>query len=221
MKRKTGLACIIVDDHQLVAKLLSSHMSDMKIFTTIEIANTGKELMLLLGSAKFDLVLLDILLPDANGLDLAKTILEQYPEIKIVFLTALSEYKVVQDGLALGAHGFINKAAQIQEIREAITTILDGEKYICKKSLNAFVDISSKSMEYTKFIKESDLLSEREMQVLLLLLDEFDVSEISEKLFISHRAVETHKKKIMEKLGAKSIVGLIKIIYEKNLLKFD
>ncbi len=162
-----------------------------------------------------DVLLLDINLPDINGIDLSKQLLKSYPELKIIALTNFEDITFVKRMLKNGVHGYLLKNTDKLELISAIKTVLSGELYLQK-------DIHSKLLKQS--IKSKNCnglkpnLTRREKDVLIAIYEELTTQQISEKLFISVKTVETHRMNLMSKLGAKNSVGIIKIAIEKQLL---
>ncbi len=168
-----------------------------------------------LESDKPDVLLLDINLPDINGIDLCKQLVKKYPDLKIIALTNFDDISFTKRMLKNGAHGYLLKNTDKLEILEALKKVLSGELYIQK-------DIQKKLLNQTSNRKVGNglkpNLTRREQDVLVAISEELTTQQISEKLFISPKTVETHRMNIMSKLGAKNSVGIIKIAIEKELL---
>jgi len=184
----------------------------------IEVVGTYKdanETLKNLDKDKPDVLLLDINLPDINGIDLCKQLVKKYPNLKIIALTNFDDISFTKRMLKNGAHGYLLKNTDKLEILEALKIVLSGELYIQK-------DIQRKLLnQTTKKIVDNGLqpnLTRREKDVLVAISEELTTQQISEKLFISPKTVETHRMNIMSKLGAKNSVGIIKIAIEKELL---
>jgi DNA-binding NarL/FixJ family response regulator len=164
---------------------------------------------------KPDVLLLDINLPDINGIDLCKQLVKKHTELKIIALTNFDDISFTKRMLKNGAHGYLLKNTDKIEILEAIKTVLSGELYLQK-------DIRKKLLNQTSNKTNNNglkpNLTRREQDVLQAISEELTTQEISEKLFISPKTVETHRMNLMSKLGAKNSVGIIKIAIEKELL---
>lgn len=162
-----------------------------------------------------DVLLLDINLPDINGIDLCKQLLNKYSDLKIIALTSFDDITFVKRILSNGAQGYLLKNTDKLELIEALKTVLSGEHYlqkdIQKKLLNQTIGKKSPNKLFTK-------LTRREKEVLQAISEELTTQEISEKLFISPKTVETHRMNLMSKLGAKNSVGIIKNAIERGLL---
>ncbi len=205
----------ITDDHEMVLKGIETMLSDTQKITVVGTYANANETIKNIGKDNPDVLLLDINLPDFNGIDLCKQLTKTYPNLKIIALTNFDETSFVKRMLINGAHGYLLKNTNKTELIDAIKKVAKGEQYlqldIQKKLL--FQSIG-KSANTTLVIK----LTRREKEVLQAISEELTTKEISEKLFISPKTVETHRMNLMNKLGAKNSIGLIKIAIEKQLL---
>jgi DNA-binding NarL/FixJ family response regulator len=219
--RLKNISVLIADDHRVVTNMLKLHFDHLYTFKDVQVANSKAEMLEMISSKKYDILLLDILLPDGNGIEIAENLAITHPYIKIIFFTSLCSKKILHDGFRVGGQGFIIKTAFFEELIQAINIVLDGQKYYCRDCVTALVDEDIQSNEYMDYIDHSAELTEREKEVLKLLMDEYHVPEIADKLCLSPRTVETHKKNIMAKFHQKTLVGLIKLVYTKNLIQLD
>jgi DNA-binding NarL/FixJ family response regulator len=209
---------LIVDDHKLVTKLISNHFDRQEVQHTIRIANGFEDAIGSALSNNIDIALLDVMLPDGDGIELAKRLIEINSSMKIIFLTALNSKKIILDAVKLGAVGFLSKTSHLKEINEAIEFVKKGEKYFCQDSLKILVGNSVDGDVRNDHISDSDKLTDREKEILRLVVDEYTIAEIAEHLSLSRRTVETHKRNLMAKLGAKSTISLVKMVYENKIL---
>ncbi len=205
----------ITDDHEMVLKGIETMLSDTAKIKVVGTYKDASETMAKLENDQPDVLLLDINLPDINGIDLCKKLVKTHPNLKIIALTNFDEGSFVKRIINNGAHGYLLKNTDKTELIEAIKTVLSGEQYlqkdIQKKLLNQAI---GKAPSNSLNIK----LTRREKEVLQAISEELTTQEISEKLFISPKTVETHRMNLMSKLGAKNSVGMIKIAIEKQLL---
>lgn len=205
----------ITDDHKMVLEGIVAMLSNMPEINIVGTYANASETLELIGKDTPDVLLLDINLPDINGIDLSKQLLKKYPYLKIIALTNFEDISFVKRMLKNGIHGYLLKNTDKLELLTAITTALSGELFLQK-------DIHKRLLNQTSN-KTSDNglkpnLTRREHDVLVAISEELTTQEISEKLFISPKTVETHRMNIMSKLGAKNSVGIIKIAIEKELL---
>ncbi len=205
----------ITDDHVMVLKGIETMMNTTSEVSVIATYANAQETIDGLKNAHPDVLLLDINLPDINGIDLSKQLLKAYPELKIIALTNFEDISFVKRMLKNGVHGYLLKNTDKIQLVEALKAVLSGDLYI-QKSINdkLLSQLSSKPTNNGLNIK----LTRREQDVLVGISEELTTQQISEKLFISPKTVETHRMNIMSKLGAKNSVGIIKIAMEKQLL---
>ncbi|WP_291867350.1 response regulator transcription factor [Maribacter sp.] len=163
-----------------------------------------------------DVLLLDVNLPDINGIDLSKILLKKYPDLKIIALTSFEDISFVKRILKNGVSGYLLKNTDKIELLKAIKAVLSGELFLQNDIQKRLLNQSASKKTNENGLKPN--LTRREKDVLIAISKELTTLQISEKLFISPKTVETHRMNIMSKLGAKNSVGIIKIAIEKQLL---
>jgi len=205
----------ITDDHQMVLKGIESMLENT---AEIEIAGTyenAEETLKSLSSNLPDVLLLDINLPDINGIDLSKQLLKKFPKLKIIALTNFEDISFVKRMLKNGVHGYLLKNTDKIELMDALKTVLSGDIYLQKDIRKRLLHQKKEQQTNNGLLPK---LTRREQDVLIAISEELTTQQISEKLFISPKTVETHRMNIMSKLGAKNSVGIVKIAIEKELL---
>ena len=199
----------------MVLKGLETMLADTEEIVIVATYPDAASTLKGLPKAKPDVLLLDINLPDINGIDLSKTLLKKFPELKIIALTNYEDIAFVKRMLKGGVHGYLLKNTDKIELIEALKTVLSGELYLQKNIQKKLVGQDLEAKSTSGLITN---LTRREHEVLVAISEELTTQEISEKLFISPKTVETHRMNIMSKLGAKNSVGMIKIAIENELL---
>jgi DNA-binding NarL/FixJ family response regulator len=212
---------ILVDDHQLVRdgiKALLSGTSDIEI---IGEASDGKELFQQLATLKPDLLIMDISLPDISGIEITKKICQDYPGIKVMMLSMYNSEDFILNSIKAGAKGYLPKNTSRNELLEAIYAIQSGEDFysesVSKTMLKSYIRKATGDEEPAE--KSNEILTTREIEVLKLYAEGHINKEISEKLDISIRTVETHKNHIMRKLGLKSTVEMVKFAIRNKIVE--
>ena len=162
-------------------------------------------------------MLLDIKLPGLSGIQLAKIIRKEYPKIKIIFLSSNTDEESLNEAVKAGGSGYLSKDVSEEEFLFALKKIKSGENYFSKGIQQSVFN------NYTNNIKpdvndRNEILSKREVDVIKLFAEGFSYNEIAERLFISKRTVETHKKNILLKLELKSTVDLVKYAILNGLI---
>ena len=209
---------LIADDHQLVIDGIELMLSTEKDLVCVATARTGHEVLSQVKETAVDLVILDINMPELNGVETCRLLQRDHPGIKILALSMLREASLIKLMLKHGAHGYVLKSAGKEEVLQAIHKIFAGERYYSGEV--AEVIMASLSGEPPKEKKQSPFpqLSRREKQVLRLIMDEFTTAEIGEQLNISFGTVETHRRNLLIKLGARNTAGLVRTTLEYGLL---
>lgn len=205
----------ITDDHPMVLQGITSMLKMTKEVQISGLYGSAEETLISIKNNIPDILLLDINLPEINGIDLCKQLKKDYTSLKIIAISNYDEVSFVKRMLQNGADGYLLKNTDKLELLEAFKAVLSNEKYlqrdIQKKLLNQSI---GKKTTNSLLVK----LTRREKEVLQAISEELTTQEISEKLFISPKTVETHRMNIMSKLGAKNSVGIIKTAIENNLL---
>lgn len=206
-----SIKLLIVDDHRIVLDGLKSLFDQDPRFEIVGAASSAEEALRLLQFRVPDILLTDYRLPGLTGLELAMVVKEKYPIVKRVILSMHDEGLLVKQILKEGVDGYLLKSIQQTELKMALHQIMDGFPYVSPEITRmVLADMNSEQPE--------ELLSERERQILNLIAKEFSNKQIAEKLFISERTVETHRKNIFRKTNTTSLVGLIKYAFANNLI---
>ncbi|MBX2827685.1 MAG: response regulator transcription factor [Flavobacteriaceae bacterium] len=210
----------IVDDHKMVIEgleLLLRNEANIEIAGT---ALTGEEAIQKIPSAQVDVVLLDINMPGLNGIDTCKQLLKDNPELKVIAISMHKESSLIRMMLSSGAKGYVLKNAGQEEVVEAITKVNAGKNYL-DQAVNEIVLNSVMKQPDKHYTNNFPTLSRREKDVLTCILDELTTQEIADKLNISFGTVETHRRNMLIKTGARNTAGLVRIAMEYELLKSD
>jgi DNA-binding NarL/FixJ family response regulator len=206
---------LIVDDHKVLAEGLAELLKKTKKYTIAGILTKGLEVLPFLEINLPDLIILDLELPDADGIILAKEILTKYAGLKIMILTMHKEPEYFEQLFNAGIMGFLNKNADKTEIFEALESIQNGSPYYGREIINEYINYQKRPAAD----KNEELrITEREKDVLRLILAGNTTLEICEKLFVSKNTVDSHRKNMLSKLGVKNTAELVKLAIEKKLV---
>lgn len=209
----------IVDDHEIVRDGIKILLEDEPGFDIISEAQTGKEAIKLCESngQDIDLIIMDITMPEMDGIEATKIIKEKFSDIKVLALTMLSEDQHIRKMIKAGASGYILKSSGKQELIKAIKTIMDGQHYFSNDATQAILQ-KLVSPEVNRVKEEDDVhITERELEVLELIVNEYTNQEIADKLFVSVRTVDAHRRNLLQKTGAKNTAGLVKYALKNDL----
>lgn len=208
------LKIAIADDHELIIRGFESMLQTFTDCTLIFTALSGESLLDQLARQQPDILLLDIQLPDQNGVDLCKIISGKYPAVRIMALTNLEETHYVKKMLRNGASGYLLKSADPATLLKALDTLSKGEQFIDDRLQKMLLAESITGKKKNTQV----LLTRRETEILRLIAEEYTNQQIADKLFISLRTVETHRLNISQKLNVKNTAGLVREAYLRNLV---
>lgn len=206
---------LIVDDHQILSSgiknLLHQHIAEVLVDT----ANTGSIAIEKTTSINYDIILLDINLPDTDGIKLCKKIRAQNLEVKIIALSSHEEAVIIKKTIQAGANSYVVKSKGENTLLEAIEKVTSDGYYFPEEITHLLLGIE----QYKKRDSLIPVLTRREKEVLHLILQEMTTIEIAKKLFISEATVTTHRQNLLSKLGARNTAGLVKKAFELGLVK--
>ncbi len=202
---------LLADDHHILLDGLRFMLRQELGLDEVFIAKTVEEAFLVVKSRPIDLVVSDISIPEIGGIAFAKNLKAEYPHIRIIFLSMHEEPHLVKDALATGVEGYVLKKNSHLDLLLAIEEVMKGGLFFSP-------EIHKILINRLRFPEDEKVLTEREREVLKLIFDDLTNREIGEKLFISERTVETHRKNIYQKTKTTTIVGLLKFALENNLI---
>ncbi len=211
---------IIVDDHQLVRDGIKALLQDQIDIEIVGEANNGDELFLAIADVHPHIVLMDISLPGKSGIELTKELSKSHPDIFILILSMYTHEDFVLNALKAGARGYLPKNTTRKELLNAIHTIISGEEYFNEQISKLIMKsvVKSAKAEQNREVGKDDL-TKREIEIIKLFAEGLSNQDIADKLFISVRTVESHKNHIMQKLGLKNNIDLIKYCIRNGILE--
>ena len=205
----------VTDNCLLVVKGLEVMLNNCEDIKLVSCYCNGEETLKRLPSSQPDVLFLEINLPDYSGIELCKLLHKEYPKLHIITLTNFSETSFVKSMIKSGAKGYLLKTANKEELELAIKNVYNGKQYlqksIQKQLLNESIGISTRKMFIPK-------LTRREDEVLNLIAEEHTTNEIADKLFVSVKTIESHRKHLIEKLNVRNTAGLMRTAMEKGLI---
>lgn len=208
---------LIVDDHEVVRNGIKLMLEHQNVFEVIIIeTDRGNNAMNMVKlNPSIDIVLLDINLPDMDGISVIKNIKSFKPEAKIIALTMHTEHIIMKQVVEAGALGYILKSSGSEELIKALRTVYEGSKYFCNEAAQSI--IADQTKKHHSLLFETGL-TERETQVLTLISKELTNIEIAEKLNLSKRTIDGHRQKLIDKLGVRNTAGLVKYAVQNGIV---
>lgn len=202
---------LLADDHHILLEGLRFMLRQELDSGDIFIAKTVEEALSIVKSRPIDLVISDISIPEIGGIAFAKKLKLDSPHIRIIFLSMHEEPHLVKDALATGVEGYVLKKNSHLDLLQAIKEVVNGGLFFSP-------EINRILINRLRFPEDEKVLSGREREILILIFEELTNKQIGDKLHISERTVETHRKNIYLKTKTTSIVGLLKFALENNLI---
>lgn len=213
---KSKISLAIVDDHQIVIDGVKSLLQNNPEFLVKIETNHPEKLCDLISVTPVDIVLTDIMMPVMNGYELSRQIHEKFPQIKILALSMSGQGELVNKMInECDIAGYVLKNIGKDELIIALERIANGGFYFSQEVMDEMIKDSEKPKNLSEIIH----LTVREIEIIKLIEQEFSNKEIADKLFISERTVETHRKNIFRKTKTSSIIGLMKYAYEHKLVQ--
>lgn len=211
---------MIVDDHQIVRDGLKAILHNEEGIGVIAEADNGRTALRLVKELKPEIVIMDIAMPDMNGIDATRRISAEHPEVKVLILSMHHDKRMVIEVFNAGARGYLLKECASEELLRAIKTLLQNETYLSPK-ISSIVVKGLVKQQQEELTSEIFALSAREREVLQLLAEGKSMKEIAFTLDVSIKTVEAFRKRLMDKLKVNSIAELTKIAIREGLTSLD
>jgi len=208
---------LIADDHAVVAEGLRHLVEAEKDIEVVACVGDGREAVQQSRDLQPDVVLMDLSMPELNGADATRAILERDPRCRVIVLSMYSQREYVRRALKAGAAGYVVKRSAAKEVVEAIRAVHAGQRYLSPRVADVVLE------DYTDENKDDPLsrLSAREREVLQLLAEGRTGAQIAERLALSQKTVETYRARLVEKLGIRDLAGLVRFAIQKGLVSLD
>ncbi len=205
---------MLIDDHDMVRTGLKRLLEDFSDIDVIAEASSGEQAIEILQQLEPDIALMDLSMPGIGGLEATRKLLRMHKNLKIIIVTMHNEDIFPQRLLNIGAMGYVTKEANIHEIVKAIREVMNNKRYISPEIAQHMALANSQDYEKSPF----DLLSERELQVMLMLMDGHKVNTISEKLCLSPKTISTYRYRLYDKLNVSNDIELAKLALRHGIL---
>ena len=205
---------LICDDHKIVREGLRQILHQLPVVTLIEEAGNGNEALVHLKKAVYNIVILDISLPDKNGLEVLETIKTKWPSTNVLVLSMHPEEQYAIRALKLGASGYLTKDTASEELLLAVNRVSAGGKYISQ----SLAENLTLHLDKDNFRQKHEILSIREFEIMIKIANGKSLLEIGKELCISDKTVSTYRSRIMEKMELTKNTDLTRYCMENNLI---
>ena len=214
----------IADDQILFLRGLKFIINTFEDVELIIEASSGEDLLQKIEQTQPEVILCDIKMPGLDGIETTKTIKNRFPDIKVILLTMYNDERLISHAMEIGAHGYLLKDEEAEEVHKAIQTVYEKGFYFndyVSQALLKQVKNKTKTLPQEVILNNAVKLSPRETEVLELICQEMSTAEIAKQLFISARTVEGHRKNLLEKTGVKNTAGLVIFAVKNNLVDLN
>jgi DNA-binding NarL/FixJ family response regulator len=210
-----GTDALIIDDHKLFAEAVRPLLESLDLSVTM--AQTGQDALEAVRTRAFDVILVDIGLPDGSGLAVGSRILQERPAAKLLAVTGFDDPQAVKEALRVGFRGYVTKDVRAQRFVSAIKAVMDGQVVIPRQLASAVGGARSAEDRHAALLAQQ--LTDREREVLALVGEGLSNDEIAARLVISPATAKTHVSRTMVKLGARDRAQLVVVAYEAGLIR--
>jgi DNA-binding NarL/FixJ family response regulator len=211
----SDIRILLADDHHLVRAGLHSLISLMSGVSVIAEASNGRQAVELTAQHRPDIVLMDINMPELNGLAAAERITKEIPGPKVIILSMFGNEQYVEQALRSGASGYLLKDADVRELELAITAVMRGDTYLSPAAAKHATTLAMRAAT------NKEPLTARQREILQLIAEGASTKDIAQRLDLSVRTVETHRAQIMDRLEIRDVAGLVRYAIRTGLVRAD
>jgi len=217
-----SIRVLIADDHKIMLAGLRSLLEKQTDIEVVGEADNGRKAVRMAQEKKPDVIVMDVSMPDLNGIEATKQIIESLPETRVIALSMHSDKRFVMGMLRAGASGYLLKDCASQELANAIDQVAGGKKYLSPEITGVVIDdfLLGRGSSEEVAIAASQL-SPREREVLQLIAEGWSTKQIASHLYVSIKTIETHRRQIMKKLDLHSIADLTKYAIREGLTSIE
>lgn len=213
----TNVKIALADDHKIVRDGIKTMLESQPGIDVVAEASNGIEILEKLEDTPVDLVIMDISMPEKDGIQATKDLKEAHPNVKVLALSMSNDDLHIRQMIQAGVSGYIMKSAGRKDLKDAIETIMSGEHYFSDEATQSIMmDLVKGKGKSTTM--DAVHITDRELEILELIVQEYTNQEIAEKLFISPRTVDAHRRNLLQKTGARNTAGLVKYAFQHNLI---
>jgi DNA-binding NarL/FixJ family response regulator len=216
-----SIRVLIADDHKIMLAGLRSLLEKQADFEVVGEAENGRKAVQMVQEKTPDVVVMDVSMPDLNGMEATAQIIESLPETKVIALSMHSDKRFVMGMLRAGASGYLLKDCASQELANAIFQVAGGKKYLSPEITGVIIDDVLQGGSSEELTTVSSVLSAREREVLQLIAEGWSTKQIASHLYVSIKTIETHRRQIMKKLDLHNIADLTKYALREGLTSIE
>jgi DNA-binding NarL/FixJ family response regulator len=212
---------LVADDHAIIREGLRVMLGNQPDMEVVGTAANGREAVGLVDEHVPDVVVVDISMPELNGIEAIAQILPRHPHIKVIVLSIHETRPYVYRTLKAGAQGYLIKETAGLEVVDAVRAVYRGERYLSQRISDLLTDVSFRNLEVSMEVSPLERLSPREREILQLVAEGKTSQEIAVTLSISPKTVDTYRSRLMGKIGVEDMAGLIKFAIQHGVISLE
>ena len=215
------ISVLVADDHAIIREGLRVMLGSQPDMEVVGTASNGYEAIQFVDQNEPDVVVIDISMPELNGIEAIARMLPQHPHLKVIVLSIHETKPYVYRTLKAGAKGYLIKETAGLEVVDAVRAVQRGERYLSQRIADLLTDISFRQLETSMDVNPLDALSPREREILQLVAEGRTSQEIGERLSISSKTVDTYRSRLMHKIGVEDMAGLVKFAIQHGVISLE
>lgn len=212
---------LVADDHAIIREGLRVMLGNQPDMEVIGTASNGYETIQFVDQNEPDVVVIDISMPELNGIEAISRMLPQHPHLKVIVLSIHETKPYVYRTLKAGAKGYLIKETAGLEVVDAVRAVQRGERYLSPRIANLLTDKSFRQLETSMEASPLDALSPREREILQLVAEGRTSQEIGERLSLSSKTVDTYRSRLMHKIAVEDVAGLVKFAIQHGVISLQ
>jgi RNA polymerase sigma factor (sigma-70 family) len=212
---------LVADDHAIIREGLRVMLGNQPDMEVVSVATNGREAIRLVDKHEPAVAVMDISMPELNGIEAIQQMLPRHPHIKVIVLSIHETKPYVYRALKAGARGYLIKETAGLEVVDAVRAVDRGERYLSQRIADLLTDVSFRNLETSIEVSPLETLSSREREILQLVAEGKTSQEIAERLSISPKTVDTYRSRLMHKIGVEDMAGLVKFAIQHGVISLE
>jgi DNA-binding NarL/FixJ family response regulator len=216
-----NIRVLVADDHAIVREGLGIMLGNQPDMEVVGLATNGREAIRMVDQYQPDVAVMDISMPELNGIEAIQQMLPSHPRMKVIVLSIHETKPYVYRALKAGAKGYLIKETAGLEVVDAVRAVYRGERYLSQRISDLLTDVSFRKLEGSKEVSPLEQLSPREREILQLVAEGKTSQEIAEIISISPKSVDTYRSRLMHKIGVEDVAGLVKFAIQHGVISLE
>jgi DNA-binding NarL/FixJ family response regulator len=212
---------LVADDHAIIREGLRVMLGNQPDMEVLGAATNGREAIRMVDEYEPDVVVMDISMPELNGIEAIQQILPRHPHMRVIVLSIHETKPYIFRTLNAGAKGYLIKETAGLEVVDAVRAVYRGERYLSQRISDLLTDVSFRNLEVPIEVSPLEQLSPREREILQLVAEGKTSQEIAERLSISPKTVDTYRSRLMRKIGVDDMAGLVKFAIQHGVISLE